>query len=66
MAQVVSHRPFTRIGLGSFPDLCVCVCAGGGGIWGVKGGRGGVLVLSAYFCPSQYHSTNTPNSSSSV
>jgi len=41
MAQVVSHRPFTRIGLGSFPDLCVCVCAGGGGSVVYKVEQGG-------------------------
>jgi len=41
MAQVVSHRSFTRIGLGWFPDLCVFVCVGGGDLWCTKWNREG-------------------------
>jgi hypothetical protein len=42
MAQAVSHRPFTHVGLGSFPGLCVYVCVGGGGSVVYKVEQGGV------------------------
>jgi hypothetical protein len=60
MAQAVSYRPVTRIGLGSFPGVCVC------GICGLQSWTGRGLIWTTYVLPSQYHSTNTPYSSSSA